>query len=78
MKNDAFRSVTPYGLYKNRCFRRNVSPPSLRLKISDVGNFFRSVLQLLITANVVPSSLIVSTLMIMFLRNVGSYKRHTA
>jgi hypothetical protein len=43
--------------------------------------FVRSVRRLLVTANVIPSSLILFTLImeaIYFLRNVDSYKSHTA
>jgi hypothetical protein len=64
MKNCVFWDVTPCGSCKNR-----------RLV------FLRSVRRLLVTASVVPSSPILVILMkeaLKFLRNVGSYKSHTA
>jgi hypothetical protein len=51
MKNTIFWDFTPCGSSKNLTFRRNVIV------------HFRGVLQLLVTTNVVPSSPVLSTLM---------------
>jgi hypothetical protein len=51
----------------------------VRTNVSEELVFLRSVHRLLVTASVVPSSPILVTLMeAEFLRNVGSYKSHTA
>jgi hypothetical protein len=53
---------------------------ALELSICEEIQSLRSVRRLLVTAVVVPSSPILVTLMMvaLFLRNVGSYKNHTA
>jgi hypothetical protein len=65
MKNVVFWDVTPCGFRKNRRF----------------GETYRNMLQLLLTANTFPSSLILFTLMMEAIsssENFCSYKSHTA
>jgi hypothetical protein len=70
MKNAVYCNVTPCDSYMNRLFGG-----TYRLHHQDDIVFLRSVLRLLVIADVVPSLLMLFTLMmggIMFFRNVGS------
>jgi hypothetical protein len=76
MNKVVFWDVTPCGRCKSRRFGETHGLHHQCEKNQLV--FLRSVLQLLVTANVVPRALILVTLMMeVFLRNVGSYKSHT-
>jgi hypothetical protein len=72
LKNAVFWDVTPCGSYENGCFGRKYYDHHQGGKNPGNTNALlltRSVLQLLVTANVVPSSLILS-IQLVFLRSV--------
>jgi hypothetical protein len=67
MKNVFFYNVSPCGTWKNSRFDETIA------------SIIR-VLQFLVPANIVPTSLILFALMMeaTFIRNIGSYKSHAA
>jgi hypothetical protein len=75
MKNAVLWDVTPYGSCKNRRFRETYCLQHQGDKNRRV--FLRSVLRLLVTAIVVPSSCHSDDGGHPLFRNVRSYKRHT-
>jgi hypothetical protein len=98
MKNADFWDVTPCGSYKNRCFRRTYrlyhqgyKNRRARYKVSSNSQpkhaakivFLCSVLQLLVTANFVPTSPIPLSLMIEAVHSADTFvltratRRHT-
>jgi hypothetical protein len=79
--------VTPCASYKNRRFgvtsRHHHQDDKIRRARNNVSSnivLLRSMVQLLVTANVVPRSpiLVILMMVVMFLRTVDSYKSHTA